>query len=64
MSTDDIARHLPGFPRSTTAEELARQQGVVPVVPFVDLRADLWETDEELDQFLADIRAARQADLG
>ena len=45
-------------------EELARQQGVTPVVPVEDMRADLWDSDEELDAFLADVRSSRQADLG
>jgi hypothetical protein len=63
MSDGDFRRLLPG-PRSLTIEELAREQGVRPVRSLDDMRADLWDSDEELDQFLRDVRAARQDDLG
>jgi hypothetical protein len=63
MSDGDFTWHLPG-PPPVSIEELARQQGVQPVRSFEDVRADLWDTDEEFDAFLADVRASRQADLG
>jgi len=63
MSGRDFSRFLPGA-RSASVEELARQQGVRPVVSLEDMRADLWESDEELEEFLADVRASRQADVG
>lgn len=63
MSGTDFTGMLPG-PRSVTVEELARQQGVRPVTSLEDMRAYLWDSDEELDEFLADVRAARQDDLG
>ena len=63
MSDGDFMRLLPG-PPSVSVEELARQQGVRPVSSFDDMRADLWESDEEYDVFLADLRASRQADVG
>ena len=63
MSYGDFTRLLPGH-RSMTVVELARQQGVRPVRSLDDMRADLWDTDEELDEFLAEVRAARQDDLG
>jgi len=28
------------------------------------MTADLWDSDEEFDAFMADLRASRQADLG
>jgi len=31
---------------------------------FEDVPANLWDTDEEFEAFLADVRASRQADLG
>ena len=63
MSGRDFSRFLPGA-RSASVEELARQQGVRPVVSLEEMRADLWESDEELEEFLADVRASRQADVG
>jgi hypothetical protein len=51
------ARHVP-------AEELARQQGVKPVESIDELaRPDLFESDEELDEFLADLYASRHAGM-
>jgi hypothetical protein len=63
MGRKDFSKLLPGA-RSVSIEELARQQGVLPVESVEDMRADLWDSDEELEQFLADVRASRQADLG
>jgi hypothetical protein len=63
ISDGDLTRLLPGAP-SVSVEELARQQGVRPVRSFDAMRVDLWDSDEEFDEFLADLRASRQADLG
>ena len=63
MSGKDFSKLLPGA-RTVSVEELARQQGVSPVTSVEDMQADLWDSDEELDAFLADVRASRQADLG
>jgi excisionase family DNA binding protein len=63
MGRRDFSKLLPGT-RSLSVEELARQQGVRPVDSLDDMRAVLWESDEELEEFLADVRASRQADLG
>jgi len=63
MSGKDFSKLLPGA-RTVSVEELARQQGVSPVVWVEDMRADLWDSDEELEAFVADVRASRQADLG
>jgi len=44
-------------------EELAREQHATPVRDIAELRADVWGSDEELDEFLADWRASRDASL-
>ncbi len=44
-------------------EQLARDQHAAPVRDIAELRADVWESDEELDEFLADWRASRDASL-
>jgi hypothetical protein len=62
MGGRDFSKLLPGT-RSVSVEELARQQGVRPVSSVDDMQADLWDSDEELEQFLTDARAPRQADL-
>jgi hypothetical protein len=51
------------LPTPLTLDALARQQGVQPIVSADELRADIWESDEELDAFLAEVRRARDADL-
>jgi hypothetical protein len=63
MGRRDFSKLLPGT-RSPSIEELAREQGVQPVDSLDEMQADLWDSDEELEQFLADVRASRQADLG
>src|SRR5215207_7756387 len=43
-------------------EELARRQGVRPIKSAAELvHPEVWETDEELDAFLADLDARRRA---
>lgn len=65
MSVSDGDFHGLRFgPPSVSVEELARQQGVRPVRSFEDMRADLWDSDEEFDAFMVELRASRQADLG
>ena len=63
MSGKDFFELLPGA-RAVPVEELARQQGVFPVRSAEAMRAELWDSDEELDAFLTDVRASRQADVG
>jgi hypothetical protein len=47
-----------------SVEELARRQGVQPVVSVEDMaRPGLFDTDQEWDEFLADLYASRRADL-
>ncbi len=45
-------------------EELARTQRAQPVPGPGELGDDIWESDAELAEFLADLRAARAAVLG
>jgi hypothetical protein len=40
---------------------LARAQNVRPLERAEDLIAPIWESDDELEQFLADLYAARRA---
>jgi len=49
--------------RLVTIEDLARAQHAEPVADPADLAADIWESDEEFEAFLADLRAARNASL-
>ena len=51
-------------PKSLTFSELARLQPTNPVQDPKELAVDIWETDEELADFLADLRACRNAALG
>ena len=65
MSTNS-AEPLPewGTAKHVPVAELARRQGVHPVESVNELaRPDLFESDEELDEFLADLYASRHAGL-
>lgn len=45
-------------------EELARRKGIRPVESVDDMaRPDLFESDEEWQEFLADLYASRQAGM-
>jgi hypothetical protein len=44
-------------------DELARLENAAPVDDVRELAADIWDSDEELDAFLADLRASRRASL-
>jgi hypothetical protein len=47
-------------------EEQARAKGLRPVESIEDLdefALDVWESDEDLRAFLADVRASRDADV-
>jgi hypothetical protein len=43
---------------SRALDELARNCDARPVADASDLVADLWESDDELDAFLADLRVS------
>ncbi|MEV4763146.1 hypothetical protein AB0J89_10970 [Micromonospora chokoriensis] len=58
------AERIPEWPTAehVPAAELARRQGVRPVASVDDLaRPYLFESDDELDEFLADLYASRRA---
>ncbi|MBN1172770.1 MAG: hypothetical protein JXA67_11400 [Micromonosporaceae bacterium] len=65
--TSSSAERLPMWPPATEhvpAEELARRQGVGPVAsPAAMARPGAFESDEELDEFLADLYASRRAGM-
>lgn len=42
-----------------TLDELARVQGARETRDPKELEADIWESDEELEAFLADLRTSR-----
>jgi hypothetical protein len=45
-------------------EELARRQGIEPITSIDELaEPDLWESDEEYEEFLADLYASRRVGL-
>lgn len=48
---------------SLTMEELARAQHAEQVTDVEELAADIWGSDEELDEFLADLRSFRNASI-
>lgn len=52
------------LPPHVPAEEQARGQGVVPIVSVDELfYPGVWESDEELDEFLTDLYASRRANF-
>jgi hypothetical protein len=65
--TSSNAERLPKHPggvEHVPAEELARRQGVGPVASVEDMfRPGTFESDEELDEFLADLYASRRAGM-
>ncbi len=52
---------LSARPPPTSIDELARAQHAETVSDAEELTADIWESDEELDAFLADLRACRDS---
>ena len=65
MGDDDMAlEHTYAASRSSrglTIDELASAHGVQPMVSTDEWAADLFESDGELEEFLADVRASRIA---
>jgi|GEM_PF-6313897 hypothetical protein len=52
-------------PRRLAFEELIQRSGARPVASIEDLdrfQADLWDSEEELEAFLSNVRASRAAD--
>jgi hypothetical protein len=58
VSVANFSEHEPG---SYVAEldEQARHKGVRPITSTDELRADVFESDEELEEFLADLETFR-----
>lgn len=49
---------------SVSLDELARRKGVKPVASVEEMAQEgIFESDEELEEFLAHVHAARHADL-
>jgi hypothetical protein len=49
----------PAGARASTLDELAQRCHARPVADANELAADIWASDDELDEFLADLRASR-----
>lgn len=68
MSADPQSAHdAEGGERPTRLafEELIQRSGARPVASIEDLdrfQADLWDSEEELEAFLSNVRASRAAD--
>jgi hypothetical protein len=60
----DVPEFLSGSDDSMSVEEQARRLGARPIKSVDELLCDVWESDEELDEFLAHVRASRNASLG
>jgi hypothetical protein len=55
VPSSHAARHVP-------AEDQLRRQGIQPIASVDELAfPGLWESDEELDEFLTDLYASRRA---
>jgi hypothetical protein len=60
----DGAEHAPAMRRGQVSmDELARRKGVRPIDDPASMAYGAFTSDEELDEFLAFVRAARDADL-
>lgn len=62
MSVADFAEPQPGS-YAAELDEQARRKGVRPLASADELRADVFESDEELDEFLTDLEAFRHEHL-
>lgn len=58
MSVDDFAEPERGS-YVAGLDEQARRKGVHPISSVDELRADVFESDEELDEFLTDLEEFR-----
>lgn len=64
MTAENIPPSTQPDAEEVSWRELARRKGVKPVMSLSDMaRPDLFESDEELDDFLAFVAAQRRADL-
>jgi toxin FitB len=61
---EPVARGSRGAPRRESLEEQVRRLGLQPVASAEDMaRDDIFDSDEELDAFLAHVHAERHANL-
>ena len=64
MTTDKVEPEGPYDNDLFPLDELARRQGVVPVTNLADMaRPDLFDSDEDMEAFIAHVYASRRADL-
>lgn len=66
VAVSSNAERVPEWPTAehVPVEELARRQGVEPLDSADDLtEPGLFESDEELEEFLADLYASRRAGM-
>jgi hypothetical protein len=61
-SDADVPEFLTGAD-SISVEEQARRLGARPIKSLHELRCDVWESDEELDEFLADLAESRRSSI-
>jgi hypothetical protein len=59
--TADFERR--GLSLRESIEEQIRVRGIRPIRSVEDLLCDVWESDEELDEFLADLAISRHSYL-
>jgi hypothetical protein len=62
VSIADFSEPTPGS-YMAQLEEQARRKHVRPIESVDELRADIFESDEELDEFLADLQTFRHEHL-
>ena len=63
--TASSSERMPDLPADdhVAVEELARRQGVGPIISVDELaRPATFESDDELDEFMADLYESRRAD--
>ena len=58
MSVADFAEPKPGS-YAAELDEQAHRKGVRPIASVDELRADVFESDQELEEFLADLEEFR-----
>jgi hypothetical protein len=58
VSVADFAKPQPGS-YAAELDEQARRKGVRPIASVDELRADVFESDQELEEFLADLEEFR-----
>jgi hypothetical protein len=54
---------MEGAVTTSDADVQARRLGARPIKSLHELRCDVWESDEELDEFLADLAESRRSSI-